>query len=157
MHSPHAESYSPALVKLRTKLKQSFIVGMCPTTLLKYKSDKCLLNLHTCSLHLVQFHSANLNLCIIFKAQVKLCFTSAFNKWKFLSIFLSFFLSISDIPNLDLNNSTNPLLKSTPPNLVPNYLPNLEPEDSKQHLFKSSTAVVDIVDIEEHRKLTPSD
>ena len=49
---------------------------------------------------------------------------------------VSFFLSLLDIPNLDLNNLTNPLLKST---------------------FNSSTAVVDIVDIEEHRKLTPSD
>ena len=30
---------------------------------------------------------------VIFKAQVKLCFTSAFNKWKFLaSLFLCFFL-----------------------------------------------------------------
>ena len=54
----------------------------------------------------------------------------------FVCLFLCFFVSISDIPNLDLNNSTNPLLKST---------------------FNSSTTVVDIVDIEEHRKLTPSD
>ena len=32
---------------------------------------------------------------IVFKAQVKLRFTSAFNKWKFLSIFLSFYLGHS--------------------------------------------------------------
>ena len=49
----------------------------------------------------------------IIKAQVKLRFTSAFNRLKFLSIFLSFYLSLSDAPNLDLNNPTNPLLKRT--------------------------------------------
>ena len=46
---------------------------------------------------------------IVFKGHLKLRFTSAFKKWKFLSgIFLSFFvslfLSISGFPNLDLNN-----------------------------------------------------
>ena len=38
-------------------------------------------------------------LMVFFKAQVKLRFTSAFNKWKF--------LSISGFPNLDLNNQSS--------------------------------------------------
>ena len=47
----------------------------------------------------------------IFKAQAKLRFASTFNRLKFLSIFLFFFLS--DVPNLDLNNLTDLLIKST--------------------------------------------
>jgi hypothetical protein len=63
-----------------------------------------------------------------FKAQVWLRYTSAFNKLKFLSIYLSIYLStFSGFPNPNLNNP-----------------------------FNWSTAVVDIVDIEKHRKLTPS-
>ena len=43
---------------------------------------------------LTKEHYTLLN-CKIFKAQVKLRFTSAFNKWKFLFIFLSFYLGHS--------------------------------------------------------------
>ena len=56
----------------------------------------------------------------IFKALVKLCFNSAFNRLKFISFFLSIFLALSDIPNLDLNKMTNHLLKSTLIKLVYN-------------------------------------
>ena len=73
-------------------------------------------------------YEVNFRIVSIFKAQVKLRFTSAFNMLKF--------LSLSGFPNLDLNNPTNPLLKV--------------------YFFNSFTAVVDIVDIKEHRKLTPS-
>ena len=74
-------------------------------------------NIMIMSIFLVKYFSSVLKR-LIFKAQVKLRYTSAFNRLKFLSFYLSIFLSLSDIPNLDLNNPTNPLLKSTLVQLV---------------------------------------
>ena len=59
-------------------------------------------------------------LTIIFKAKAKLTFASTFNRLKFLSfsLSLSLSLSLSDAPNLDLNNPTVTVIKSTLVQLV---------------------------------------